>query len=231
MHNYIGGYIMYYYAIIGDIKESKHIEQRYELQEKLKNILNDINKNYNDGIAARFLITLGDEFQGLMENPKCILEIIKYIQRRMYPVELRFGIGIGEIYTKINREAALGADGPAFYAAREAIEFLHKQEKQIKKQANDIQFSLYKESSFEVTEINAMLSLIKVIEDNWSEKQRYTIWDMMTNHGNQQMCAKRMQTTQSTIARRLADGKYIIYEKSLKVIGEAINKLGETYDK
>lgn len=40
----------------------------------------------------------------------------------LYPVELRFGIGIGEITTEINTEMALGADGPGYYKAREAIE-------------------------------------------------------------------------------------------------------------
>ena len=52
-----------YYAIIGDIKNSKDIENRYEVQEKLKHVLNNVNSNYKDNIKANFLITLGDEFQ------------------------------------------------------------------------------------------------------------------------------------------------------------------------
>ena len=49
---------MNYYAIIGDIKESKKIENRYEVQEKLKDILDNVNRFYTDEIAAKFLITL-----------------------------------------------------------------------------------------------------------------------------------------------------------------------------
>ena len=52
-----------YYAIIGDIKNSKDIENRYEVQEQLNHILNNVNLNYKDSIKANFLITLGDEFQ------------------------------------------------------------------------------------------------------------------------------------------------------------------------
>ena len=130
---------MQYYAIIGDIKRSKKIE-------KLKKILDNVNSIYNNDISAKFLITLGDEFQGLLEITAPILEIIKYIQREIYPIKLRFGVGIGNVSTLINHEAAIGADGPAFYAAREMIEFLREQEKKLKKQAADIQISVYEKN-------------------------------------------------------------------------------------
>lgn len=221
---------MMYYAVIGDIKDSKKIINRYAVQEKLKVILKHINCIYKNEIAADFLITLGDEFQGLLRVTAPILPIIKYIQREMYPIRLRFGIGIGEMSTNINPEAAIGADGPAFYAARKGITNLHEQEKKLKRQADDIQIVIYNQECFQITEINTMLSLVKVIEDGWTEKQRYTIWDMMDHRGSQAMCAERMQTSQSTIARRLADGNYIIYEKSMKTIEEAMYRIGEQYD-
>lgn len=216
---------MKYFAIISDIKVSKSLSERDEVQKKLKRILKYVNEVYRNDIAAKFLITLGDEFQGLLANPDCLLEIIKYIQTEMYPVKLRFGIGIGEIYTEINPEAAIGADGPAYYAARRMIEDIHEQEKKIKKQAADIQISFYDKEILEITEINTLLSLMKIIEDNWSEKQRYTIWDMIANGGSQEECAKRMGTTQSTVARRLADGNYIVYEKTKITIKRAIDAL------
>ena len=137
---------MQYYAIIGDIKRSKKIENRCEIQEKLKKILDNVNSIYNNDISAKFLITLGDEFQGLLEITAPILEIIKYIQREIYPIKLRFGVGIGNVSTLINHEAAIGADGLAFYAAREMIEFLREQEKKLKKQAADIQISVYEKN-------------------------------------------------------------------------------------
>lgn len=218
---------MRYFAIIGDIKASKNIVNRDGVQERLKTTLDYVNETYSEDIAAKFLITLGDEFQGLLVKSNHILEIINYIQRGMYPIKLRFGVGIGEISTGINSEAAIGADGPAFYAARKMIEDIHKQERKIKRQAADIQIELYDRYYFEVVEINTMLSLLKLIEDNWSEKQRYTIWDMIVNGGNQKACAKRMHTSQSTVARRLADGNYIIYEKTKATVKEAINILGD----
>lgn len=217
---------MKYIAIIGDIIESKKTEYRKEVQERLFDTLNQINEVYGEEISARFIITLGDEFQGLLHSSGHLLDMIKYIQREMHPVKIRFGIGIGEISTEIIREAAIGADGPAYYAARMAVEELREQERKIKKQAPDIQVSEYSEKRFEVSEINTILALIKIIENGWSEKQRYTIWDMERNGGSQEECAKRMGTTQSTVARRLADGNYITYERAKETVEKALKNLG-----
>ncbi len=123
---------MNYIAIIGDIKNSKTITNRNQVQEKLNNVLKHINETYYTDIEARFIITLGDEFQGLLKNYEHILDITQYIQQKMYPVNLRFGIGVGKIYTKIFYEAAIGADGPAYYAAREMVKQIRKQEKKYK---------------------------------------------------------------------------------------------------
>ena len=148
----------------------------------------------------------------------------------MYPVKLRFGIGIGEIRTDIFYEAAIGADGPAYYEARKVITELREQEKKLKKQAADIQFSIYETKRFEIEEINTILVLMKLIEDKWSEKQRFTIWDMEQNGGSQKECAERMNTTQSTVARRLAEGNYLIYERAKETVDRAVRRLGEGED-
>lgn len=218
---------MDYIAVIGDIKESKKIENRSIIQEKLSAALKYVNEVYYADISAKFIITLGDEFQGLLSRAEHLFDIIKYIQREMYPVRLRFGVGIGKISTNILYEAAIGADGPAFYAARATIEELREQERRHKKQAADIQIAIYNTQCFEITEINTVLALMRIIEDGWSEKQRYTIWDMAQNGGSQKECAKRMGTTQSTVARRLADGNYITYEQAKKTVDEAMRRLGE----
>lgn len=220
---------MNYIAIIGDIKDSKKIENRGQVQRKLDCVLKQMNEQYQDDIAANFIITLGDEFQGLLRRKEHLIDMIKCIQRVMYPVRLRFGIGLGEIRTDIFCEAAIGADGPAYYAAREAIEDLRNQEKKLRRKAADVKMSIYGTEKFEIEEINTMLAMIKLIEDGWSEKQRLTIWDMEQNGGSQKECAERMNTTQSTVARRLAEGNYLIYEHARKTVDEAVKRLGEIY--
>lgn len=215
---------MNYIAIIGDIKHSKNISNRYEIQEKLKKTLDYINKQFKKDIAAKFLITLGDEFQGLLSAAEPLVDIIGYIQNEMFPVRIRIGVGIGEITTEINRNAAIGADGPAFYAARRAITGIHDTEKKLKKQAPDVQVEFEDSSDLDLEQINTILSLLKVVENGWSESQRKTIWDMIENGGSQEDCAKRMKTTQSTVARRLSSGNYIVYNNSRKLLREVTKR-------
>lgn len=102
---------------------------------------------------------------------------------------------------------------------------MHKQEKRLKKQAADIQIEFYEKECFAVLEINTMLSLVKTIEDSWNEKQRYTIWDMIRYQDSQEICARRQNTTQSTVARRLSDGKYLVYISAMTTIKDAIQRL------
>ena len=116
-------------AVIGDIKDSRHLENRKEVQTHMQTILEQVNEKYEEYIASRFLITLGDEFQGLLYTGENVLHIISEIRMQLYPVHLRFGIGFGQITTDIRAEMALGADGPGYYRAREAIERLKEREK------------------------------------------------------------------------------------------------------
>ena len=131
-----------YIAIIGDIKNSKELENRKSIQIKLNSVLNSINEKYKSEISANFMITLGDEFQGLLCSGAVVLDIIEEIQREMYPVEMRFGVGVGQISTEINAKMAIGADGPGYYKAREAIETLKQSEQKSKTQAAYIRIEI-----------------------------------------------------------------------------------------
>ncbi len=202
-----------YVAIIGDIRNSREAHKRAQVQRKLNAVLKEINEKYADDIAADFLITLGDEFQGLLSDASHLLEIIRMVQRHLHPVEVRFGIGIGKITTAINRDAALGADGPAYYAARNMIDELRLQEKKLKNQAPDIKIAVYgRDDDLKVEQINSFFRANRVIERGWSDEQRDTIMDVINHGGNQTEIAKRLKTTQSTVARRLASSNFSTYK-------------------
>lgn len=217
---------MKYIAIIGDIKSSKTVENRGVIQKQLKQTLENVNSMFASDIAAKFLITLGDEFQGLLAKSDNLLEIIHYIKHEMYPVTFRFGIGIGEITTEIDSEAAIGADGPAFYSARKMINEIHEEERKLKEQAADIKVEISGKETLETEEINTLLLFLKNLEDDWYEEQRRTIIETIKSGGNQKAIAKRMNTSQPTIARRLSEGKFATYEQTKKVIKSAICGLG-----
>ena len=120
----------HYFALIGDIIDSRHEQDRYDVQKKLQSILSSVNAEHAAHIAADFLITLGDEFQGLMfaEKGADPIFVADRIIDEMFPVRIRIAIGFGGMATQIRREAAIGADGEAFYRARHGMNLLRKAE-------------------------------------------------------------------------------------------------------
>lgn len=215
-----------YIAVIGDIKDSKKIEDRREAQEKLQRILEDINDRYNDDISSKFTITLGDEFQGLLHNGKNIMMIITEIERRMFPLKIRFGIGIGAITTSINREMSIGADGPAYYKARQAIDFLKESEKKNKTDAPDVRLEV---ENYETSiMINTIFTLLTVIKEAWSDRQREIIWTMLGYQDNQAAVAKRLNISQPAVQKTLSRGSYYAYKEALDTVGKAFEEIRRT---
>jgi len=216
-----------YIAIIGDIKKSRELKDRDNVQEQLKEILNIINERYQSDISAKFLITLGDEFQGLLHTGHHVIEIIEEIQRAIYPVKVRFGIGVGEIVTNINPDMALGADGPGYYKARQAIDFLKQNEQKRKSYASDIRIEADGENDTTIILLNTVLSLLSVIKDNWSDRQREIIWDALKHQDGQKKSADRLHVAQSSIQRGLIKGNYYAYKEAVDTINHILAEIGE----
>lgn len=203
-------------AVIGDIKDSRHLENRKEVQVHLQEILDRLNEKYKDHIVSKFLITLGDEFQGLLSGGGHILEMVNEIRMEMYPVRLRFGIGFGQITTDIKSEMALGADGPGYYRAREAVELLKEREKKNRPVLAELCLRLDEKDQEKEVLLNTVFDLMYVVESGWTERQRETIWDMLLYGDGQQNTARRLSISQPTVQKALAAGSYYTYENALK---------------
>lgn len=212
-------------AIIGDIKKSRSLEKRKEVQEHLKKTLYEINKKYENDITAKFLVTLGDEFQGLLSNGKNVLKIIEEIRIQLHPVKLRFGIGIGQITTDINTEMALGADGPGYYHARAAITLLKDKENKKKTVPADICVKMDNGNEERVMLINTIFELMNAVERTWTDRQREIIWDMLRHQDGQWNTADRLSIAQSTVQKALAAGNYYTYENAMKNLDKTLGEI------
>jgi len=214
-----------YIAVIGDIKDSKKINNRSEIQKKLRQVLDEINKKYDTDISSKFIITLGDEFQGLLCNGANTLQIISEIERKMYPIKIRYGVGVGAITTEVNKEMSLGADGPGYYKARDAIEYLKEDEKKNQTNAADIRFEVDSENQSTTIMINTILSLLTAIKDLWSERQQEIVWDMLEHQDSQVDVANRLKIKQPAVQKSLAKAKYYAYKDALDTIGKALEEI------
>ena len=217
--------IQSFVAVIGDMKDSRHLENRKEVQVRLQGILDRLNEKYKDEIVSRFLITLGDEFQGLLSSGKYILDMVNEIRMEMYPVRLRFGIGFGQITTDIRTEMALGADGPGYYRAREAVELLKEREKKNRSVLSELCLKMDETHRDKEILLNTVFDLMYVVESGWTDRQREVIWDMLLHGDGQQNTAGRLGITQSTVQKTLAAGNYYTYESALKNVSEILGDI------
>ncbi len=214
-----------YIAIIGDIKDSKKLENRNMIQNQLKQVFEMINETYCADISSKFLITLGDEFQGLLHNGANALTIIHEIEGKMFPVKIRFGIGVGEITTDIDKDTPLGADGPAYYNARIAIEGLKADEKKNMSISSDIRIEIDKENYDSARFMNTIFSLLTAIKNSWTVRQREIIFDMMKHQDSQVEAAKRFNIRQSSIHKNLTKGNYYTFCDALHTIDLALGEI------
>jgi len=107
-------------VLIGDIVSSRNIPNRQAIQEKLGQVL--IKRNgENKHLMSPYTITLGDEFQAVLNRADQLFCDIISILTALYPLKIRFSIGIGDIQTEVNRDQAIGMDGTAFHNARTGL--------------------------------------------------------------------------------------------------------------
>lgn len=109
-------------AIIADIVQSRNIHgsERRSLQRRLNEVLRQINTRHAKAILSKFVITTGDEFQGLLANATAIPDIVWTLEQELPTVEIRIGVGCGGLDTPL-AEYAVGMDGPVWHRARSAV--------------------------------------------------------------------------------------------------------------
>ncbi|MDV0447255.1 hypothetical protein MsAg5_11340 [Methanosarcinaceae archaeon Ag5] len=210
-----------YFAVIGDIISSKKITDRNKIQKRLSDVLAGINQQYAYEIASDFVITLGDEFQGLLKDATLLLEILDRIKFELEPVEIRFGIGIGKIETEINRKSSVGADGPAYWCARQAINIIHSNnDYNISKIAVEVENN---ELPDIVNLVNESLRMCDYMEKHWRKTQKTLVKESVLRFGHdtkvsQKELAALLNVSAPALNLRIQSSGYYNYLRMKKSI-------------
>lgn len=110
-----------YATLIGDVVASRTAESQEEMLRALHTAQEWVNERV--GAEQPLRPTLGDEFQGIYEDAASALKAALLMRLRLKGVlDLRFGIGWGEVMTTAPEQAPLVQSGAGWWAAREAVE-------------------------------------------------------------------------------------------------------------
>ena len=115
-------------VIIGDIKESRRLENWQNMFMELRKTLRGINRRVSDVIVVTLQPTVGDEFQGAISALEKAFDIYNFIRSELQ-VDVYYGIGIGSIEKPLNKE--MGMRGSGFYRARDALEVCKKENRNV----------------------------------------------------------------------------------------------------
>ena len=222
-----------YLALIADVIDSKMVQERFDLQKQLEKTLQTMNELFGEFLASSFTLTLGDEFQALLKVDAPVFQMIDTLRSLLTPTQLRFGIGLGEIVTDIDPLQSIGADGPAYWNARAAINLVH--------QKNDygntqIYFSCGKEKQDFF--VNALLASGEAIRSDWRGSQEEILLDLLkrcvySENFSQQDLAQSLEINPSALSKRLKSSSIRVYLRGRAAALASIQSLakGEAYDR
>lgn len=219
---------MNYIAIIGKIINSQHVSNLINRQEQLNLHLNKINRSFSDELASPFTIIRGDEFQALCKPNPYILLMIDQIQLAFRDqFEIRFGIGLGEILTPIDPKQGIVADGPAYWEAQKAIEFILDKDDY---GSSKLSFSSEYKQIDRV--IKPLLSSSDFIKATWNKSQT-DLFEALINNKiyqedfKQKPVAEKMKLSQSAFTKRLKSSGIKIYFRNRKTAMDLILQLSQ----
>jgi hypothetical protein len=201
-----------YIAVIADMVRSRDVPaaRRRLLQKRFTGLVAILNQEYRKAIAAGFVITLGDEFQGLLNSAALIPDLVWRLEQDFPERELRVGIGLGTLNTPIQK-VALNIDGPALHAAREAIE----QAKRTKTLGG-----VFRGFSELDDILNGIARLLWFHRSHWTDSQR-KIATLLRQGMSQKEAAKKLRIKKQVVSRQaLASGSspYIAAENAWRMI-------------
>ena len=222
-----------YLALIADVIDSKIVQERFDLQKQLEKTLQTMNELFGEFLASSFTLTLGDEFQALLKVDAPVFQIIDTLRSELTPTQLRFGIGLGEILTDIDPLQSIGADGPAYWNARAAINLVH--------QKNDygntqIYFSSGKEKQDFF--VNALIASGEAIRSGWRGSQEEILLDLLkrcvySENFSQQDLAQSLAINPSALSKRLKSSSIRVYLRGRAAALASIQSLekGEAHER
>ncbi len=198
-----------YTVIIGDISRSKELtgQSRYQTQLFLKSAIVQINEQYREFLQAPMTITKGDEFQALVSNPSRGYEIIQALERMVFPIRIRYGLGMGIIY-RMGGVLPIEMDGPAFHKANQALELAKKKK-----------IDIWLVSGNEVIDnlVNTVFMLITAIKSRWNERHYKLFWSYQDLGTYREVAAQENVTPQAIcdILKNIRATQVIAAEKNL----------------
>jgi len=205
----------WYVVLSGDLKSSRKLQDRAKIQEQLRNALVIVNETFNEAISAKFVLTGGDGFQGMLSSLEYFFdiyyELFANIGHQFY-----MGVGAGSISTGLSKNVS-EMDGEVFYRSAESLSKAKKERSWI----------VFKSGEWCDDVITSSLNLMADVMWDWSERQKHIMLYYRKRGGNREAvksAAENLGVGERSIYKTLRTGKYRLLKSAENALREVLNR-------
>lgn len=176
---------MIYPILMADIVDSRKYNSTVIIIE-FKRIVSIINQRWKNEILSPLTITLGDEFQCIINTTENAIKIIFDIEEEIIKTnqnfKLRYVLNFGKIDTQINKDIAYEMLGEGLTVAREKLNSL-------KTSKNRFQIITNQNSSAQLI-MNDLFKIYENFIDNWKISEYHIVKEFLLNKPYQEVAEK-----------------------------------------
>jgi len=192
-----------YCAVIGDIVASRAIPDRAAFQQRFTAFIDRLGRVrfLREEIVSGFVVTAGDEFQGLLRTPGPVYELLVRAEGEL-GVRFRLGVGLGGVLTELRPEC-IGMDGPAFHQARAALDRAKRERLSVALDSNRPEVDRFTET---------FIALLDRLRLSWTGRQREVI-ELMDRGHSQVAAARTLGVSPAAVSQVLRAAGWHLYER------------------
>lgn len=151
--------------------------------------------------------------------------IINELFFSLHPTKIRFGVGVGNITTQIQKMNIQEMDGPAFHLARKAIEQLAKEKQKYRGNIN--YFKIYTHDQLKTEIMNNTLSLLSMLYCSYTSRQVEILHAYMNHEMNQFKTAAFLKIGQPAISKTLKKTEFYKVKDSWDLLNTLVMSIEE----
>ncbi len=204
------------YILMADVINSSDKKPEL-LMSSFRESVEVMNKRYSNKVISPLTITLGDEFQGVVDSLNAGIDLIFALDQEILlsvqPYSLRYVLVYGEIATEINRTSAHGMLGEGLTQARRQLDSMKKGDLEIHVEGID-------EDTRE--KLNLAFGLYRGIYNDWPDKDRQTAYDLIYHEDYKTVAAMHDRDNSSMWRkeRTLKIKEYTMARKLIKLLAD-----------
>ena len=203
---------------MSDIIKSRNKDQK-GLMKEFDAVVSDTNRFFAESILSPLTITLGDEFQGIVNSLEEALSIIINIEETLIhknmSFKLRYVLNEGDIDTPINKNIAYGMLGTGLTYARETLNLMKK---------NDHRFFVSAKNERLSNILNFSFVIFESIVDRWDYERDYPLVSAFLSSDDYKDVANQLNKNRSLMWKREKSLNIEEY-RAIKAIIKSVNLL------